>query len=288
MGEADVGDGQRLTLTGCDDNELAATWWGQTTAPTILFLHGGGQTRHAWDATARRLAGRGWRTVVVDQRGHGESAWTEVYGGDAFAGDVIAMVRQLGGRPIVVGASLGGIAALLAQDIANQDLCRAMVLVDIAPRTSRAGVERILTFMKDGLAGFDSLEQAADAVAGYVRERERPKDVAGLRKNLRQRADGRWYWHWDPRAFEFEADDRRAAVARLEACASRVEIPVLLVRGGRSDVIEAEHVKEFQRLVPHAAFVDVGGAGHMVAGDRNDAFTDALIPFLDEQRSLTD
>jgi pimeloyl-ACP methyl ester carboxylesterase len=53
------------------------------------------------------------------------------------------------------------------------------------------------------------------------------------------------------------------------------------VRGRESDVISVDGVREFQEVVSHAEFVDVSGAGHMVAGDRNDAFTSAVLGFLD-------
>lgn len=271
-----------LELTGRDGNRLAADCWGDPRHPTILFLHGGGQTRHAWGGSAARFAATGWYTVALDQRGHGESEWTEQYGTAEYSGDVISVIEQLGAPPVVVGASLGGIAALLAQDAAGGELCRALVLVDIAPRASRTGVERILDFMKSGANGFASIEEAGEAVSNYLRERRRPTDVGGLRKNLRQRADGRWYWHWDPRTIQHTQEERRDAVKLLEGAARRIKIPTLLVRGGKSDVITAEHVKDFQRLVPHAQFVDVGGAGHMVAGDRNDAFTDAIAAFIGE------
>ena len=275
-------DTHHLDLTGRDGNRLAADCWGDPRHPTILFLHGGGQTRHAWGGTAERLAATGWHTVALDQRGHGESEWTERYGTAEFSGDVISVIEQLGTAPAVVGASLGGISALLAQDAAGGQLCRALVLVDIAPRASRKGVERILDFMKSGVDGFASIEEASKAVSSYLRERHKPKDVGGLRKNLRQRADGRWYWHWDPRTIQHTQEERRDAVRLLEDAARRIDIPTLLVRGGNSDVITAEHVNDFRRLVPHAKFFDVGGAGHMVAGDRNDAFTDAIATFIGE------
>jgi len=105
-----------------------------------------------------------------------------------------------------------------------------------------------------------------------------------LRKNLRAGRDGRWYWHWDP-AFVTDADARREdrEPERLEACArvlARRRTPTLLVRGGGSDLVTETEARAFLDLVPHARFADVSGAGHMVAGDRNDAFNTAIIRFL--------
>ena len=56
------------------------------------------------------------------------------------------------------------------------------------------------------------------------------------------------------------------------------------MRGKLSDVVSLEGAAEFRAAVPHARFADVSGAGHMVAGDRNDLFTDAVIEFLRTRR----
>jgi len=57
-------------------------------------------------------------------------------------------------------------------------------------------------------------------------------------------------------------------------------VPTLLLRGKRSDVLSEDGVKEFLRAAPHARFVDVSDAGHMVVGDRNDIFAAAILTFV--------
>ena len=130
--------------------------------------------------------------------------------------------------------------------------------------------------------GFETVEDAADAVAEYREHRSRPKDVSGLKKNLRLRENGRWYWHWDPKFLERRHPHEEAASEAISAAASRISIPTLLVRGGSSDVVSLANVEDFMRLVLHAEFVDVAEAGHMVAGDRNDAFAGGVITFLEK------
>lgn len=280
---------RRLELVGAHGNKLVADHWGDSGADCVVFLHGGGQTRHAWGGTASQVAKRGWQAVAVDLRGHGESDWTPDYVYRDFAADVISLAGQLPPRAVFVGASLGGISVIFAQDAFSrehpgQSLCRAMVLVDIAPRANPAGVERIMTFMRSGMAGFDTLEAAAEAVADYTRERKRPRGIDGLRKNLRQLEDGRWYWHWDPRFLDVSRNPANRPIGLLEQAASTIKVPTLLVRGSKSDVLTEDGVDAFRRVVPHAEFVDVAGAGHMVAGDRNDAFTEAILKFLSDLR----
>lgn len=250
---------------------------------TVLLLHGGGQTRHSWEAVAGRLADVGYRALAMDLRGHGESDWAA--DGDytiaAFARDVDATVAHLGSAPIVVGASLGGMAALVAEGEATVQLSSGLVLVDIAPQIEPAGVDRIVSFMTAHGEGFASLDEAADAIATYRPDRPRPADLRGLEKNLRCGPDGRWRWHWDP---AFLSADRgpssRADPGRLDDAARRVRVPTLLVRGRRSDLLSEAGAQHFLGLVPHARFVDVADAGHMVVGDRNDAFSSAVVDFV--------
>jgi pimeloyl-ACP methyl ester carboxylesterase len=133
---------------------------------------------------------------------------------------------------------------------------------------------------------YDSLADAADAIAAFNPHRPRPSDLSGLGKNLRQRGDGRWYWHWDPRFItNFEGVDGQSGMVdhdRLCLAAQRISVPTLLVRGRMSDIVSDKSVEELRQLIPHAVVADVAGAGHMVAGDRNDLFNRAVIEFVDQ------
>jgi non-heme chloroperoxidase len=279
------------TLAG-DGVALAADVYGDEGAPPVVLLHGGGQTRHAWGTTALVLAEKGWRAYTVDLRGHGDSEWVADgdYSLDGFANDVVALATGFDQLPALVGASLGGIASLTAIAEAPSPIATALVLVDVAPRIEASGVARIGEFMTEHIDGFASLDEVADAVAAYNPHRPRPKDLSGLRKNVRLRDDGRWYWHWDPRFVGGRfgsTDETRSSMTepgRLMAAARALAIPTLLVRGRMSDLLSEEGARELLELVPHARLVDVAGAGHMVAGDRNDLFNDAVVTFLDEVR----
>ena len=90
------------------------------------MLHGGGQTRHAWHATATNLADAGWRAITVDLRGHGESTHPRppAYALEDFAADIRALITAIADDPVVIGASLGGIAGLLATHRATRSARR--------------------------------------------------------------------------------------------------------------------------------------------------------------------
>ncbi len=283
---------ERIELSGRDGNVLAADVAGDRSGRPVVLLHGGGQTRHAWGTTLDALAARGWRAYTLDLRGHGESAWATDgdYTIDAFAGDVRAVAASFDQRPALVGASLGGMSSLVAIGESTTKVATALVLVDVAPRIEETGRNRIGDFMSEHMIdGFASLDEVADAIARYNPHRPRPTDLSGLSKNLRER-DGRWYWHWDP---EFilgrmgANDETRASVVnpdRMESAARALTLPTLLVRGRQSDLLSEEGARSFLALAPHAEMVDVAGAGHMVAGDRNDLFNDAVVGFLERSR----
>jgi pimeloyl-ACP methyl ester carboxylesterase len=284
-----------VSFTGPGGVRLAGEGLGDPDQSPVLFLHGAGQTRHAWGAAAETLAGAGWYTIALDLRGHGDSDWPDAdgYTVDAFAGDVLAVIDALGEPPAVVGASLGGLAALAAQGATTRQLFRALVLVDVTPRLEPAGVGRVVGFMAAHPEGFASLDEAAAAVARHLPDRAPRKDMTGLSRVLRQAPDGRYRWRWDPRLLGAIGDlaggdpetithrtDEIAAL--LTQAARRVQVPTLIIRGALSDVISGEGVAEFLEAVPHADSVEIDGAGHMVAGDRNDAFRTAVVAFLNE------
>ncbi|MGW5517835.1 alpha/beta fold hydrolase [Nocardia africana] len=273
-----------VRLPGDGITLVADHWRADGDAPgTVVLLHGGGQTRHSWQRTGARLAENGWHAVAVDARGHGDSDWAADgdYAITAHARDVVAAAGALAGPVVLVGASMGGLAALVAQGD-HPRLARALVLVDITPKSEPAGVDRITAFMRDGLAGFDSLDAAAAAVAAYNPHRPRPARPDGLRKNLRLR-DSRWYWHWDPRILsDRDNGPDRAGVREQWArdAARRISVPTLLLRGDRSDVVGDDGVRDLLALIPGARHIDVAGAGHMVGGDDNDVLTGGLLEFL--------
>ena len=279
-------DAARVTFEGFEGVRLVGDVRGDPDRSPVLLLHGGGQTRHAWGSTAERVAGRGWRTVSIDLRGHGDSDWAPNgdYSFTAFSADAVAVADQLGSPPVFVGASLGGIAALLAEGTSDRPVSCGLVLVDIAPKTELEGVERIRDFMVSGLGGFATLEDAADAIAAYTPNRPRRMRPEGLQKVLRQR-DGRWYWHWDP---AFISQERTETVpdrflGLLDVAADNVTVPTMLVRGLLSDVVSDDGAADLRARIPGATVVEVAGAAHMIAGDRNDAFSDAVISFLEDK-----
>ncbi|HDZ57841.1 MAG TPA: alpha/beta hydrolase [Pseudomonas xinjiangensis] len=267
---------------GSSGNRLAADQEGPADGQPVLLLHGGGQTRHSWARARQALARAGYLAIAVDARGHGESDWIENgnYRLDSQVGDLKSIIATLDNRPALVGASMGGVNSLIACG-AQPDIASLLIMVDVTPRLEAQGIERIKDFMLGNPDGFASLDEAAEAVATYNSTHSRAGSRDGLRKNLRLGEDGRWRWHWDP---QFMLGDFRTTVQeisqRMFDAAENVAVPTLLIRGQQSDVVSPEGVAEMRKLMPKMEFTDVQGAGHMVAGDRNDVFNGAMLDFM--------
>ena len=273
-----------MHFKGHGDIKIAADVWGSNNQELVILLHGGGQTRHAWRDTGKKLAEAGYHSVALDLRGHGDSEWHADgdYSIRAYKDDLVSIINEIGKPARLVGASLGGMASLvLAGDEINSDLCTALIMVDIGIYPDPVGSDRIVSFMLSGEKGFDSLEDVAKSISDYLPHRKKPKDLEGLKKNLRLKGDGRYYWHWDPRFIRRRpgSRDRRYFDLQLKA-AEKVTIPTLLIRGALSDVVTMEDVDYFLSVISHAKFVEIENAAHMIAGDRNDIFAEEAIKFL--------
>ncbi|MBU3065152.1 alpha/beta hydrolase [Nocardia sp. NEAU-G5] len=280
--DADFSDPRRVSFRGHGGITLAGESWGPQDGPLAVFLHGGGQTRHSWKDSGAALAKVGLHALLLDARGHGESDWAPDgdYSREAMTADLLGILAELDRPAIVVGASMGGLTGLLATDRPGSERIAGLVMVDVVPRPEHRGVERVTSFLGGHLDGFASLDEAADAIAEYLPHRTRPRSTDGLRRNLRLREDGRWYWHWDPAMISGNAEVIELHTTALEAAARKLTMPVLLVRGRLSDVVSEQGVEDFRALVPQLEYVEIRGAAHTAASDVNDEFSDAVVDFV--------
>ncbi|KAJ8139319.1 hypothetical protein OY671_007469 [Metschnikowia pulcherrima] len=278
-----------VTLSGHSGHSIAALIEGPEQGMPVLLAHGGGQTKRAWKRVTAMLAGNGFRTIALDLRGHGDSAWADdgAYDFIDFAGDLVAIAGSFERKPASIGASLGGLAGIMAEGEVAAGSFASSTSVDITPQMDAGGVTRVVGFMAaHAREGFASPEDAARVISEYSPHRPSRKASSGLAHYSRQKTDGRYYWHWDPafidgimRSYAANADDRDYGRTELGAAASRSSLPVHSIRGGSSDLVSPEAVAHFRALVPHAAFSDIADATHMVVGDQNDAFGDAILDF---------
>ncbi len=271
------------TFSGPRGNRLVADVRGPEDGIPVVLAHGTGQSRHSWGATVEALGARGLRAIAYDLRGHGESDRTGQYSVEAHADDLRAILAEVGAPAILVGASLGGIAML---DVLGGEAppapARALVLIDIGHRFAAGGTDRIDGFMAGTIGGFDSLDAAAAAIADYLPHRGPRRPGGGLLKTLEERADGRFYWRWDPAMLVGRPKlDMAAFERKIVAELGRVDIPTLVIRGASSEILTRDTAEEMLDILPRGQLAEVAGAHHMVAGDDNNAFMAALLAFID-------
>ena len=267
---------------------IVADAYGNPKDAPILLLHGGGQTRNSWKKTGEILAAKGWYVIATDARGHGDSSWSKAghYNFEYLRKDLVTIAKTLEKKPILIGASMGGICSLAAMHH-HPTLAKGLILVDVSPRIEKKGTDRIFAFMSAKPEGYASLEAVQAAVRAYLPNRKNIGSLNGLKKNLRQLPNGRYSWHWDPemlKVWQSKTNDvsQKETEDFLMNALMNLEIPAMLVRGGISDVVSKEIVEELKVAAPHLTYVDVADAGHMVAGDSNHVFTNALLGFLEE------
>lgn len=281
---------ESINVEGSSGCTIAASIEGTRDGMPVILAHGGGQTRRAWKNIASLLASHGFHSVAIDMRGHGDSEWANdgAYEISDFASDLVAIAARFERKPALIGASLGGLAGIVAEGQLAPGTFASLTLVDITPHMEATGVARVVTFMAaHAREGFASPDEAARVISEYLPHRPSRKASAGLTHYLRQKPDGRYYWHWDP-AFIDGVMRRHAqdgalsehGQSELSSAAMNLALPVHLVRGGSSDLVSPEAVEHFRKLVPHAAYSDIADATHMVVGDQNDVFGAAIADFL--------
>src|SRR5580658_5299453 len=255
--------------------------WGAPDAPPIVLLHGGHQSAHSWDLVSLYLAQR-YRVLALDQRGHGDSEWPRdaEYSNNAMSLDAEAFIEALGlQRPILMGHSMGGRNALL---LTRRDPSRlgALVVADVGPELSDRGREVIAGFVQTNQE-FDDLEHFVANVRKYDPYRSREHIERTVKYNMLQRADGKFVSKCD-------SNPRRLNIVRgvgpLENItlddARSFHLPVLLIRGERSNILAPDAAERFRDALPQGRLVTVPNCGHNVHGQNTLGFIAALGEFL--------
>lgn len=270
------------TTTASGGLRLAYQEWGPDGGPVILALHGFGVSGHMFDEFGQRAADR-YRLINLDQRGHGDSEWAPDgdYTRDAFVADVEAVREGLGlERVILMGHSMGGLNAV-EYTHRHPDRVSALILVDVGPEAAKEGVDNIMRFTR-GPDELDFDEFVRNAMRFNTRRTEE-NIRERMRHRLRPLENGKWTWKFDKRFREGEGAVRSGSEIGADELWRRfreLAPPLLLVRGGQSDILSQEVAERVVAEAPAARLAVVPEAGHSVPGDNPGGFTEAVTAFL--------
>jgi pimeloyl-ACP methyl ester carboxylesterase len=280
----DVPLGGRSGFTIIDGRQVHYLEWGRGGAPAVVCLHGGGQTAYMFEEIGARLA-PSYHVLAPDLPDHGDSDPAAASDRQGLAATLPPLLAHFGLRRFaMVGASLGGIVSI-TYAAAHPEQVEAITLIDVGHRLEDDGVRKIIEFMS-AHESFASLEEASVEVAKYLplRKEVRPER---LRRNLRQRDDGRWEWkhgygHSLRQRTEQQQGNWRRVVEGLDSDAMSLRCPVLVLRGAASDVLSQQGAEDVTALIPDAKMAVIANAGHLAAGDNPGRTVDLIHTFLDE------
>ena len=267
------------TLKGTQ-RKVSAVKWG-TGEPDLVLFHGGAQNARTWDTVAMAL---GLDILAVDLPGHGLSDWRDdhTYSPVELSLDMVEVIGELAPNASgAAGMSLGGLTALFLAD-KSPELVKRLMLVDITPGVNRAKAEPILEFIS-GPQHFDSFQEILDYTIKFNPTRSESSLRRGVLNNAKETEDGKWTWRWDPTRIREEQEiSPEAAFGSGWEALERVQMPVILYRGGESGVVDDEDVAELSRRCPNSEVVLIPGAGHSIQGDKPLELAELIRNFLNK------
>jgi esterase len=257
---------------------------GDRDAPVAMMLHGLMGHAREWDTLTTALARR-FRTLALDQRGHGETDWTAAYTAAAMASDITELAQRLKiPRLRLVGHSMGAMAAaLVAAD--HPGLVERLVLIDAGPDSltgdwARRELPAMLRALREA-----SYRDAGEAVHEWVAGDPLAREALVrhyVEHNLVPRADGRLTWRFDAAGLVGFATGG-VTEDELWHAVDRIVAPTLLIRGRHSELLSRATAARMTQRLADPAYTEIPDAGHDLASQQPEAVTTAVLSFLRAQ-----
>ena len=269
----------RVSLNGLNFRYL--DWGGVEGRNTIVLLHGGGLTAHAWDLVCLGLR-KTWRCLALDARGHGDSDWSADvdYRISSQRTDVLAFLDHLGLEQVaLVGHSMGGFTSISLAAHAPQRVA-ALTLVDIGPEPREEGTRQIRGLIAQA-KDFGSIDDAVRQVLAFTPTRNPQSLRRSLQIALRESADGRWRWKYDPgRYVQLRSESFARERLALWDDLRRIRCPAQVIRGANSRVFWQEDAERVASTLADGRWVLAPGAGHNVHSENPKVIIESVTELL--------
>lgn len=238
----------------------------------LVILHGLFGTSDNWQTHAKKL-GEYYRVILVDQRNHGHSPWSEDFTYEHLADDLERLIIHLGiDQFTLIGHSMGGKTAMYySQKYPNR--LEKMVIVDIGIKQYPMHHNEIIKGIKSlDLTTISSRSAAEQAMIPFV-------DSYGVRqfllKNLYWVEKEKLAWRMNVDVLEREMEEILAPIPNIE-----VWTPTLFLRGAMSNYILDEDWDAIEEIFPDATLETIENAGHWVHSEQPDEFIEKVLGFI--------
>ena len=231
----------------------------------VIILHGLLGSLDNWQTFAKRLSSE-FKVYTVDLRNHGRTVHNDVHTYQAMADDLLEFFEEHQiQKAHLIGHSMGGKAAM---QFAIEHTVRVLklIIVDISPRAYQGNHDEIFNALLElDLSHVTKRDEADFALS------KRISDVAVrqfLLKNLQRNSNDGFSWKMNLKGLWDNYDNINVPIHPV----SQIEIPVIVIRGGKSGYVEDKDLDSFKEIFPQTKLITIPGAGHWVHAEAPDEF----------------
>ena len=274
---------QTVTVNGL---RLHYVDWGGDSGQTMLLLHGFMGCARVWDALAKRFRSR-YRVIALDQRGHGESEWSEdlAYTLDDHFSDIAGFIEHLDPGPlIIVGHSMGGRNALFYSVCFPEKVDR-LVLVDARPGNSAQASRALKNLVVNLPLEADTVEEAVGLILSVFPRIPREVCSRIVKYGYRGRSDGKLVPCYDKR-MSVSMDRSGYAAEDLWRFLKNLACPTLVVRGKESEFLSRSDARKMCEIIPDAVWREAPDSAHAPFLENPGGFTRIFESFLSIGKAL--
>lgn len=257
--------------------------WGNPHLPALVLVHGIRLHAHVWSHFARAFRDR-YHILAVDQRGHGDSAWSPDghYHLHDYHEDLKAVLEARGiRRTVLIGHSLGARVSMLYTHLQPQAVER-LVLVDMGAGlpASAGNIDFSRVTETPPPQDFAAPEEAIGYLGGILKLAPPDMIEESVVHGLRRKPDGRYAWKYDPRLGGRPQPRPGAREWDLWEVVPGIRSPTLLLHGEHSKVVSPEIAQRMGQVMPACRVERIDRAGHALFTDQPEAFAASVGRFL--------